>query len=83
MIDINWLRVNAPDDGSVQIIDWTSALAGIGLWGPNSRSDKKVNEVGTTIYRPPYAPLSFAAIAGRNSYEFYDPLLYLAQNIHL
>ena len=33
--------------------------------------DKKVNEVGTTIYRPPYAPLSFAAIAGRNSYEFY------------
>ena len=38
MIDINWLRVNAPDDGSVQIIDWTSALAGIGLWGPNSRN---------------------------------------------
>ena len=38
MIDINWLRVNAPDDGSVQVIDWTSALAGIGLWGPNSRN---------------------------------------------
>ncbi len=36
--------------------------------------DKKVSEVGTTIYRPPYAPLSFAAIAGRNSYEFYDPV---------
>lgn len=35
--------------------------------------DKKVNEVGTTIYRPPYSPLSFAAIAGRNTYEFYDP----------
>ena len=35
--------------------------------------DKKVNEVGTTIYRPPYAPLSFSAIAGRNCYEFYDP----------
>ena len=35
--------------------------------------DNKVHEVGTTIYRPPYAPLSFAAIAGRNSYEFYDP----------
>ena len=38
MIDISWLRANAPDDGSVQIIDWTSAFAGIGLWGPNSRS---------------------------------------------
>ena len=37
MIDINWLRSNAPNDGSVQIIDWTSAYAGIGLWGPNSR----------------------------------------------
>ena len=35
--------------------------------------DKKVNEIGTTIYRPPYSPLSFAAIAGRNTYEFYDP----------
>ena len=37
MIDLDWLKSNAPDDGSVQIIDWTSALAGIGLWGPNSR----------------------------------------------
>jgi len=37
MIDLDWLKRNAPDDGSVQIIDWTSALAGIGLWGPNSR----------------------------------------------
>ena len=37
MIDLSWLRENAPDDGSVNIIDWTSAYAGIGLWGPNSR----------------------------------------------
>ena len=37
MIDLSWLRDNAPDDGSVNIIDWTSAYAGIGLWGPNSR----------------------------------------------
>ena len=37
MIDLSWLRENAPDDGSVNIIDWTSAFAGIGLWGPNSR----------------------------------------------
>ena len=34
---------------------------------------KKISEVGTTIYRPPYAPLSFSAIAGRSTYEFYDP----------
>ncbi|MBD1172369.1 (2Fe-2S)-binding protein [Pelagibacterales bacterium SAG-MED05] len=34
---------------------------------------KEISEVGTTTYRPPYAPLSFSAIAGRNTYEFYDP----------
>ena len=34
---------------------------------------KKISDVGTTTYRPPYAPLSFSAIAGRNTYEFYDP----------
>ena len=34
---------------------------------------KKISEVGTTTYRPPYAPLSFSAIAGRSTYEFYDP----------
>ena len=34
---------------------------------------RNISEVGTTIYRPPYAPLSFSAIAGRNTYEFYDP----------
>ncbi len=34
---------------------------------------KEISEVGTTTYRPPYAPLSFSAIAGRSTYEFYDP----------
>ncbi len=34
---------------------------------------KQISEVGTTTYRPPYAPLSFSAIAGRSTYEFYDP----------
>ena len=35
--------------------------------------NKKIAEVGTTTYRPPYAPLSFGAIAGRSTYEYYDP----------
>ena len=35
---------------------------------------KSVSEVGTTTYRPPYAPLNFSAIAGRSTYEFYDPI---------
>ena len=35
---------------------------------------KSISEVGTTTYRPPYAPLNFSAIAGRSTYEFYDPI---------
>jgi len=35
--------------------------------------NKKISEVGTTTYRPPYAPLSFGAIAGRSTYDYYDP----------
>ncbi len=35
--------------------------------------NKSISEVGTTTYRPPYAPLSFGAIAGRSTYEYYDP----------
>ena len=34
---------------------------------------KNITEVGTTIYRPPYTPVSFSAIAGRSTYKFYDP----------
>ena len=34
---------------------------------------KNISDVGTTTYRPPYSPLSFSAIAGRSTYEFYDP----------
>ena len=34
---------------------------------------KNISEVGTTIYRPPYTPVSFSAIAGRSTYKFYDP----------
>ena len=42
MIDINWLRVNAPNDGSVQIIDWTSALAGIVYGDQLSKCSEKL-----------------------------------------
>ncbi|MEO8745045.1 MAG: FAD-dependent oxidoreductase [Candidatus Dormiibacterota bacterium] len=35
--DLSWIRDHAPDDGSVQVEDVTSAYACIGLWGPNAR----------------------------------------------
>ena len=35
--DLLWMRDHAPEDGSVQIEDVTSAYACIGLWGPAAR----------------------------------------------
>ncbi len=35
--DLFWIRDHAPEDGSVQIEDVTSAYACIGLWGPAAR----------------------------------------------
>jgi 4-methylaminobutanoate oxidase (formaldehyde-forming) len=35
--DLGWLRLHAPDDGSVEIRDVTSARACLGLWGPRAR----------------------------------------------
>jgi len=32
----------------------------------------KMNELGTTTFRPPYTPLTFGAIVGRNVGEFFD-----------
>ena len=37
MRDLNWLRQNAPTDGSVFVDDVTSRYGAIGLWGPKSR----------------------------------------------
>jgi 4-methylaminobutanoate oxidase (formaldehyde-forming) len=35
--DLAWLRQHAPDDGSVQVEDETSAYACFGIWGPKAR----------------------------------------------
>ena len=49
MIDLSWFKENAPKDGSVNIIDWTSAYAGVGLWGPNSRKVLKCHVAALPI----------------------------------
>jgi sarcosine oxidase subunit alpha len=38
---------------------------------------RQAGEVGTTTFRPPYAPVTLGAIAGRNTGEFYAPRRYL------
>ena len=35
-----------------------------------------INQVGTTTYRPPYAPISFGSIVGVHRDELYDPRRY-------
>ncbi len=35
--DLAWIRHHAPEDGSVQVTDVTSAYTCLGLWGPMSR----------------------------------------------
>lgn len=34
----------------------------------------ELGELGTTTYRPPYTPISFAALAGRERGDLYDPV---------
>ena len=36
--DLAWIRQHAPRDGSVHVADVTSALACLGVWGPNARA---------------------------------------------
>jgi glycine cleavage system T protein len=36
-MDLAWLKLNAPDDGSVQIQNISSAWTTIGVWGPRAR----------------------------------------------
>jgi glycine cleavage system T protein len=36
--DIAWMRRHLPDDGSVSLVDRTSGLCCLGLWGPRARA---------------------------------------------
>ncbi len=38
MTDLDWLRRNAPGDGSVHIEDISSKYTAVGLWGPKARA---------------------------------------------
>src|SRR3990170_3571224 len=37
MHDLAWIRSHLPADGSVHVVDVTSAYACVGLWGPKAR----------------------------------------------
>ncbi|GAA0521313.1 sarcosine oxidase subunit alpha [Saccharopolyspora subtropica] len=51
----------------------TSGVNAIGVIAEALRAESP-GEVGTTTFRPPYAPVSFALLAGRDRGELHDPV---------
>ena len=51
----------------------TSAVNAIGLIAAALNDGRSPGQVGTTTYRAPYAPVAFAALAGRNRGDLFDP----------
>ena len=50
----------------------TSGVAAIGVIAA-ALGDASIGEIGTTTYRAPYTPVSFAALAGRERGDLFDP----------
>ena len=46
----------------------------IGLAILSELQNKKISQVGTTVFRPPYTPISIGALAGRNVNKHFRPL---------
>ncbi|MCR9213984.1 MAG: sarcosine oxidase subunit alpha [Proteobacteria bacterium] len=54
------------DQGKTSNINALAILSGI--------LDKPIPKVGTTTFRPPYTPVSYGALAGRNLKDWSDPI---------
>ncbi|MBM3144154.1 MAG: FAD-dependent oxidoreductase [Chloroflexi bacterium] len=87
--DLSWLRLNMPEDGSVEIEDVTSSYACIGLWGPKARAILgKVTKADISNDAFPYmtaqqitvgdAPALAMRVTyvGELGWEFYAPMEY-------
>ncbi|MFI8997429.1 sarcosine oxidase subunit alpha family protein [Streptomyces sp. NPDC053542] len=51
----------------------TSGVNAIGVIGELLKEGASPGDIGTTTYRAPYTPVSFAALAGRERGELFDP----------
>ncbi len=87
--DRSWIRLHAPDDGSVRIDDVTSMFACIGLWGPRARAIlQKVTRADVSNPAFPYMTAQHLAVGdvpvlaarvtyvGELGWEFYAPMEY-------
>jgi 4-methylaminobutanoate oxidase (formaldehyde-forming) len=87
--DRSWIRLHAPEDGSVIIEDVTSAYACIGMWGPRARTIlQKVTKSDVSNAAFPYMTAQNIAVGdvpvlaarvtyvGELGWEFYAPMEY-------
>ena len=87
--DLSWLRLNIPEDGTVEIEDVSSAYGCIGLWGPKARTIlEKVTNADITNESFPYmiakqinvgdVPVLAMRVTyvGELGWEFYPPMEY-------
>ncbi len=87
--DRSWIRLHAPEDGSVAIEDVTSMYACIGLWGPKARAIlQKVTKSDVSNPAFPYMMAQDLAVGdvpvlaarltyvGELGWEFYTPMDY-------
>ncbi len=87
--DRSWIRLHAPEDGSVMIDDVTSAHACLGLWGPRARVIlQKVTKSEVSNAAFPYMTAQNIAVGdvpvlaarvtyvGELGWEFYAPMEY-------
>jgi 4-methylaminobutanoate oxidase (formaldehyde-forming) len=87
--DRSWIRLHAPEDGSVSIEDVTSAYACIGLWGPKARVIlQKITKSDVSNAAFPYMTAQNIAVGdvpvlaarvtyvGELGWEFYAPMEY-------
>jgi 4-methylaminobutanoate oxidase (formaldehyde-forming) len=87
--DLSWLRLNMPEDGSVQIEDVGSSYACIGLWGPKARQIlEKVTKDDISNEAFPYMTAKRINVGdvpclaervtyvGELGWEFYPPMEY-------
>lgn len=87
--DRSWIRLHAPEDGSVIIEDVTSAYACLGMWGPRARLIlQKVTKSDVSNAAFPYMTAQNIAVGdvpvlaarvtyvGELGWEFYAPMEY-------
>jgi 4-methylaminobutanoate oxidase (formaldehyde-forming) len=87
--DLHWIRQHLPEDGSVYVLDLTSSLCCVGIWGPRARTVlEEVSEDDVSDQAFPYLTARSIAVGpvpvlalrvtyvGELGWELYAPMEY-------